>query len=145
MKEYVLGFAFEGQYVLLIRKNKPEWQEGKLNGIGGKIEDFDSCPEEAMVREFWEECGVKTFKSDWHKVGEMGDDETFKVHVFSTREVELDHTKSMTDELVGQFFIYDAKLGLLNSVSNIPWLVSMCLDKDNKEKQFNVTYKLRNK
>ena len=37
---YVLGFAFSksGQMVLLIWKNKPEWQRGKMNGIGGKIE-----------------------------------------------------------------------------------------------------------
>lgn len=39
---YVAGFLFgpmpRHNYVALIRKNKPDWQKGKLNGIGGKVE-----------------------------------------------------------------------------------------------------------
>ncbi len=40
MKGYVLGFAFDEDYewVALIKKNRPQWQAGKLNGVGGKIE-----------------------------------------------------------------------------------------------------------
>jgi 8-oxo-dGTP diphosphatase len=40
---YVLGFMFSSDHseVALIRKRKPEWQRGKLNGIGGKC---DCCP-----------------------------------------------------------------------------------------------------
>jgi hypothetical protein len=34
----VAGFLFRNNdtEVALIRKNKPDWQKGKLNGIGGK-------------------------------------------------------------------------------------------------------------
>ena len=38
MTKYVVGFMFspDKQFVALIRKNRPEWQAGKLNGIAGK-------------------------------------------------------------------------------------------------------------
>ena len=41
--KYVVGFAFnkEKTKVLLIKKTKPDWQAGQLNGIGGKIESYD--------------------------------------------------------------------------------------------------------
>lgn len=37
---YVLGFMFDrvGAGVALLRKTKPEWQAGRLNGVGGKVE-----------------------------------------------------------------------------------------------------------
>lgn len=66
MTEYVLGFLFsnapEFSRVVLIRKTKPEWQAGKLNGVGGKVEKGETALE-AMRREFLEECGVK--KENW--------------------------------------------------------------------------------
>ena len=38
--EYTLGFVFDRdlQHVLLIQKQRPAWQAGKFNGIGGKLE-----------------------------------------------------------------------------------------------------------
>lgn len=65
MKSYVVCFAFtpDGK-VILIRKNRPEWQAGKLNGVGGKIEEGESV-HQAAVREFFEETGAKTKEGDW--------------------------------------------------------------------------------
>jgi 8-oxo-dGTP diphosphatase len=40
----------------LVRKTKPAWQAGRLNGIGGKIEDGEP-PLAAMCREWKEETG----------------------------------------------------------------------------------------
>lgn len=67
-KQYVLGFAFNEirESVVLIEKNRPEWQAGKHNGIGGKIEEFDETPLDAMIREFKEETGCETTEADWH-------------------------------------------------------------------------------
>ncbi len=58
--DYVAGFYFSecGERVALIRKLKPEWQRGWLNGIGGKVEPGES-PLSAMVREFEEEAGAR--------------------------------------------------------------------------------------
>ena len=56
VRRYVLGFVFDRAYhhVLLIRKSRPEWQAGRLNGLGGKIAENES-PEEALERELHEE------------------------------------------------------------------------------------------
>lgn len=70
MKRYVLGFMFseDGTQVALIKKTKPEWQAGKLNGIGGKIEEKEAM-HEAMIREFEEETGLRHL--EWKQFGEM--------------------------------------------------------------------------
>lgn len=56
MTRYVVGFLFADDEVLLIKKNHPSWQFGKLNGLGGHIEENES-PLDAMIREFEEESG----------------------------------------------------------------------------------------
>lgn len=56
--QYVVGFVFRrDRFVLLVEKQNPDWQAGKLNGVGGKLKVFES-PEQAMVREFKEHTGV---------------------------------------------------------------------------------------
>jgi 8-oxo-dGTP pyrophosphatase MutT (NUDIX family) len=91
--EYVTGFAFgcDGNGVLLIRKQKPAWQAGKLNGVGGKVEEFDWCLAEAMRREFQEETGIETTIEQWSYFGSHQkparhhlDDQAYALHLFST-------------------------------------------------------------
>jgi len=59
MKRYVLGFAFDPTLykVLLIEKTRPEWQAGRMNGVGGHIEEGE-LSYEAMRREFIEETNI---------------------------------------------------------------------------------------
>jgi len=57
MQEYVVGLLMFEDYVVMIRKAKPEWQAGRLNGVGGKIEPGEE-PLTAMRRESLEEIGV---------------------------------------------------------------------------------------
>jgi 8-oxo-dGTP diphosphatase len=66
MTNFVVGFAFSPnkEKVALIIKNRPSWQLGYLNGIGGKIEKGE-CPINGMVREFEEEACIKTNALDW--------------------------------------------------------------------------------
>lgn len=51
MKNYVVGFLFNNDMtkIVLIHKNRPYWQIGKLNGVGGKIEEYESSFN-AMIR-----------------------------------------------------------------------------------------------
>lgn len=60
MTHYVLGFVFspDEREIVLLRKNRPEWQAGKLNGVGGHVEE-DELIDNAMVREGREELGVE--------------------------------------------------------------------------------------
>lgn len=64
VRRYVLGFYFVDDKVALIRKTKPSWIAGKLNGLGGKILPGE-MPIAAMVREFREESGIITFATHW--------------------------------------------------------------------------------
>lgn len=43
--------------ILVVGKNKPEWQVGRFNLVGGKIEPGES-PIEAAIRELKEESGI---------------------------------------------------------------------------------------
>lgn len=69
MTKYVLGFIFDSyaEKVLLIEKQRPNWQAGKLNGIGGKIESGEKSTA-AMVREAFEECHLFSKVGDWLSV-----------------------------------------------------------------------------
>lgn len=108
---YVLGFAFDASFkhVLLVFKNRPSWQQGKLNGVGGHLE-VGECPLSAMVREFKEETGIQTDVHDWYYTGRryrkaLTDNQpgSFKMHIFATimdtsKMKAASTAKSPTDE-----------------------------------------------
>jgi 8-oxo-dGTP diphosphatase len=143
MIEYTLGFALdlENQKVALIRKNRPEWQAGKLNGIGGHIEEGEN-PKEAQVREFYEETGVGTFLSDWNFVCRMDrEEDNFSCFVFRTFNIPLKLLANITDENIE---IHETKnINELyrngECLSNIPWLVYMCLDLNPGGKRYYIS------
>lgn len=64
MTEYVLCVVRTPDGVLLVRKARPEWQRGKLNFPGGRIEPSEG-PTEAAVRETYEETGVELDPLKW--------------------------------------------------------------------------------
>lgn len=65
VRKYVLGYVFEsnGRNVICIVKEHPEFQKGKINGVGGKVEPGET-PTQAMSREFKEEVGF-VYDIDW--------------------------------------------------------------------------------
>lgn len=94
---YVVGFVFSEAFdrVLLVFKNRPAWQDGKLNGIGGKIEKRDKTPLAAMEREFVEETFAKT-KLDWRYVGRRfrvpvtpEQDESYELFVYAATHPDI--------------------------------------------------------
>jgi 8-oxo-dGTP diphosphatase len=136
MTRYVLGFAIsKSSRVLLIRKRRPMWQQGKLNGIGGKIEGNESDAE-AMVREFWEETAVRTVKGQWHHFAtlEGSEYEVICFVTYSNRLVQL--AKSATDEPIEAHDIAD--LYNQDTLPNVPYLVGLAND---EELQFPITLK----
>jgi 8-oxo-dGTP pyrophosphatase MutT (NUDIX family) len=99
MISYVLGFAFttDKSQVVLIRKNRPDWQRGFWNGIGGVVQESES-ELDAMVREFKEETGVTTLPSEWTQVGLMrGKD--WQCPVFAMKSEKVRNVRKLTDEL----------------------------------------------
>lgn len=156
-QEYVLGFAFDKSLtrVALIRKQRPQWQKGKLNGIGGHVEEGETSIA-AMVREFREECGIQTNDNDWLNFLTM-EGEDFLVHVYKIITDDIWNAITLTDEVVNIFdtrFIKDNSMTRLESVydmgdltgnhyeviSNIPWIIEMALDIDSSRFKAHVMY-----
>lgn len=125
MKHYTLAFLFsvDLEKVLLVRKKSPEWQRGKLNGVGGKFEEGENGLQ-CIAREVFEETGVQILPEAFIAMGEMGNDE-WRVEIFSAVvDADLDFNKGV-EEVVW------CEVGALpkEALSNLLWLVPFCLDK----------------
>lgn len=115
---YCLGFMFDKdrEQVLLIRKHRPTWMKGRLNGIGGKVEVGES-PLQAMHRESIEECGVDC---DW---------KTFGILIHGRVGICLfegsyqgGEIASLTDEAVAWYETHDLPITVMD---NLRWLVPL--------------------
>ena len=127
MRKYVLGFIFNEDLskVLLINKLRPEWQAGKNNGIGGKIEDGET-PYEAMIRETKEESNIDTEYWGWLHVGNMSGID-WEVIIYTTKyDGDEYDAKTLTDEQIEWFDVNDLPS---EALYNLGWLVPLSLDK----------------
>ena len=55
--KYTLCFIRRGDKILMLNRQKPSWM-GMWNGVGGSME-ADETPKECILREVWEETGIK--------------------------------------------------------------------------------------
>ncbi len=134
--KYVLGFAFDGDLpetkVLLIRKTKPAWQKGRLNGVGGKIEPGETSIT-AIVREFQEETTIQTQKKDWTLrgiiSGGLNSDSPWEIHVYATHldGVLNPWMPSPTEEMLVVRKV-DSLWQCRDLIFNLHWMIPYCLD-----------------
>ena len=126
MTEYVMGLYFDlaRHYVWLLKKDRPAWQKGRLNGCGGKIEPGETGYA-TMRREAREELGIDV--EDWEPFCVLsGVDWTVTVYrAFGN----LVPTQRESEEVV-QARVDGVRMGGRGFIGNIPWLVSMALDED---------------
>lgn len=126
MHRYVVGLAFTKDHhqVLLLRKRRPEWQAGLLNGVGGKVEvGEDFLP--AMVREFKEETGLEVPLEAWeHNITFTGTD--YELRFYSTTGAEVRKARTTTDEPL--FVVRVEGLPKLDVIPNLQWVIPLCLD-----------------
>lgn len=129
---YVIGFMFSSdmRFVVLIRKARPEWQRGKLNGIGGHIENGETGWT-AMVREFEEETGCRTKKEDWQYYAVMGgrneDESRFECHCYAmVGDLKAVHTVDGIEPVLA--IHTHTLLTRHDPLENIPWLVHLAID-----------------
>lgn len=125
-KYYVLGFLFseDKKKVVLIRKNKPEWQKGHLNGVGGKIELLDESPLYAMIREFKEEAGIEI--KNWEEFCKLTGN-GFEVYCFKAFG-DITFVRSMEEEQIEVIFVKELQEYLY--LPNLKWLIPLALDID---------------
>jgi ADP-ribose pyrophosphatase YjhB (NUDIX family) len=111
---YVNCIAFDNnKNILLIKKKRPDWQDGYFNGLGGKIE-FAESTREAMSRKFQEESDINVHKHNWIYVCDMVNSNTdsSKVTFFTIKLDELNYN-SKTDEklfIVNYYYLNNYKL-----------------------------------
>lgn len=129
MKSYVVGFLFDEKAlnVALIRKLRPDWQRGMLNGIGGKIEEGEETPT-AMRREFREETGVDIPEEDWRLFCVLGKRDEWRVYFFCAQRPDLYKAglRNMTDEQIEVIGIYMLKH--CRTIPNLQWLIPMAIE-----------------
>lgn len=129
MRNYVLGFLIDlsSNEILLIKKNRPAFQAGKLNGIGGKMEEGET-PIESLIREVWEETNLKTQEKEWGYFGKMNLPEGGHVFLFKSFRNDLNQAVSMTDE---EIVVRKIDLNQLKKevMPNLIWLIDAAMDK----------------
>lgn len=112
---YCLGFITDlsGTQVLLMEKRRPSWQAGRLNGVGGKVEEGETAFS-AMVRECQEETGLDI--QEWFPMGaitfEGGQVEVFRavadIAQAQTLTDEKVHAVALSDALEGRYPLVDS-------------------------------------
>jgi 8-oxo-dGTP diphosphatase len=133
---YVAGFLFSPDLrnIALIKKNRPAWQKGKLNGIGGHIEKGET-PHEAMSREFCEETCLAI--KDWKQFAMLCDKPgEWSVDWFWSRVPQTSNNPleiySPSDEQVAWYPVFGVLDSMLSSVydtiPNLHWLIPMALN-----------------
>lgn len=123
--QYVAGLMFseDRSKLAMVIKNRPAWQEGLFNAIGGKIEPGESAIH-AMVREFEEETGVRTTVGSWdHFItlsGAFG-----SVVFFRCNSNEVHGVKTMEDEVIQ---LVDPRRLPSNMIGNLNWIIPLAMD-----------------
>ena len=129
MTRYVAGFLFADlrTRVLLVRKARPNWQKGKLNGIGGHIEPGET-PEQAMSREFAEETGIRIdyWRCFATLIGKT-DDKPWEVFWYVSAVAQSADYKliSQPDEPVGWYPLNTCRETMPPVMPNLHWLIPM--------------------
>jgi 8-oxo-dGTP diphosphatase len=126
--EYVVGFIFSIDFsrVLLVKKLRPAWQAGLLNGIGGKVEPGED-PLHAMVRECKEESGLEISAWSWKPVAIIQNPYA-RVHVYSTNIDYLAPANVPETNDVGEKLRVTDVLDLyaLETIRNLNFLIPLC-------------------
>lgn len=124
MKTYACGFLIdtETNRVALIRKNRPVWQAGRLNAVGGKVEPGE-WPLDAMRREFREETGARV--DDWQHIATVLDF-TGSVYVYRHFDTTglIDRLATTTDEAVE---IHSTRAYIADLMPIQTWLLPLAL------------------
>lgn len=146
MKDYVLGFAFDRRgAVALICKARPDWQQGKWNGIGGHVERGE-IPSSAMAREFMEETTMRIPATDWRLCGQLHKSGEYRCAVYTATVVDL-RVQTNTDEAVKIFTRHEQELLLdthewpcLPNIHPMLALCNMAPDREGKIPFFTLDY-----
>jgi 8-oxo-dGTP diphosphatase len=124
MQRYACGYLIDpDRRVVLIRKNRPAWQAGRLNGVGGHVEPGET-PVEAMRREFFEETGLDVDGWQHFATVAWSTGETNFYRRFADAAL-LDAARTVTDEVI-EVHPFDG-IPWQETVPSLAWLLPLAL------------------
>lgn len=129
IKRYVVGLAHDGTRMAFVKKNRPEWQAGLLNGIGGKVEENEDYYT-AMVREFYEETG--TAIPNWRPLVTMTypGECVIKFYTALVSPATLGGLYTATDEAIEVHSIEYPSLYPHLFIRNLHWIIPLALHEE---------------
>lgn len=141
MIEYSVGFLHNDEDVALVRKNRPAWQDGLLNGIGGKIEEGES-PHDAQVREFHEEAG--RFVGPWEHFLTL-EGPSARIYCFAIYDEKNEHIyklETVEDEPIEIWNMLDLNGCRVDAetVPNLEWIVPLMRQRANYLKPITIEF-----
>lgn len=130
MVRYVVCFAFsrDKNDIVLILKNKPDWQKGKYNGIGGKMEG-EEFPTDAIIREFKEETGVKLSEDDLSLYAKLTSAAGYEMYCFRAFTNDIYNCKTIEKEEI-VIMALDTALTVKPLVNSCQVLIRMANDEE---------------
>lgn len=101
----VVGIITDGQRVILLKKNNPDWQKGLYNGVCGEVELY-STPLDTIIEKAKEDIGLDIL--NWKEIDNVGLEGNIELIYFLAilEEDELNKAQTLTDEKV-EFFKID--------------------------------------
>jgi 8-oxo-dGTP diphosphatase len=123
--DYVLALLFtaDGREVVLVRKNRPAWQLGRVNVLGGKLHDGESLFDAAR-REVREEAGVDIEEWEhflvWH-------DPAYRLRAVRAFDEAARRARTAEDQEV---FLAHVRALPLEVIDNLRWIIPLALDRD---------------
>ena len=126
MIRYAVGFLFNKDFskVVLINKARPDWQKGRLNGVGGHYEDYDLSLNATMERELKEETGYD-FKN-WILIGNLRSYD-WSVGVYAGQADIIDDDIKQTTDEKPELVKYPLD-PTLKTIDNVHWLLPLAKD-----------------
>ncbi|HEY2896640.1 MAG TPA: NUDIX domain-containing protein [Gemmatimonadaceae bacterium] len=118
-----LLYSADQRQVVLMRRTRPAWQAGRVNGLGGRLVPGESAAAAAR-REVREECGVDV--AEWREVL-VWEDAEYVMHVLSAVSEQAREARTLEDQGV---FLADVDALPSNVIDNLRWLVPLALDAD---------------
>lgn len=141
-RKTTLAFLFDPAHtqVLLIKKNRPPWQAGRYNGLGGKLEKGDTDATDAVLREIKEETGQQLTESDLRQVGTMASSD-WHVEIFTSTIDQSASLPTIIPEGALEWHPVDSIPA--TAIDNLQWLIPLCKNvlEENFIKHCSITYK----
>ena len=127
---YTLGFLFnpEKTKVVLIKKERPTWQAGRLNGIGGHVEK-DETSLACMEREFKEEVDYANHRElNWRRYASLISTSFFIDCFAAIGDITSVKSVPLQEEVVILDLDKITVTRTKDLIENVPFLISMALD-----------------